>query len=102
MENGDIIKEIEFLKGIELDPWILSSVLIENGARKYSYEIACIIVNYCMLLHYVNFSVKDAFIYEIIEKYKKKLEEDLKIDTEKKIEILKKYAEKYKKVKLYK
>jgi len=83
-------------KGVELDAWILAGVLYTNGLRKYSYEIACIIINYNMLLHYSNCMLKDSFICQQIERYKKALEECLKTDKERKIIALKEYVQKYK------
>ncbi len=93
----EIIEKLDFLKGVELDPWILSWVLAENGARRYSYEIACIIVNYTLLIHYINCRIKDSFIEKQIEYYRRSLEKCLEDAPELKIEILKKYAEKYRK-----
>jgi hypothetical protein len=58
-----IIEKLSFLKGVDLDPWILAHILAINGARKYSYEIACIIASYNMLVHYMNCRFKDIFIY---------------------------------------
>jgi hypothetical protein len=98
-EVGFIIEKLSFLKGIDLDPWILAHILAINGARKYSYEIACIIAYYNMLVHYMNCRFKDRFIYEQIEFYRKKIEDYLKIDTEVKIGLLKQYVEKYKNMK---
>jgi hypothetical protein len=94
-----IIEKLSFLKGVDLDPWILAHILAINGARKYSYEIACIIASYNMLIHYMNCRFKDGFIYKQIEYYRNKIEGCLKMDTEVKIEILKQYVEKYKNMK---
>lgn len=49
-----------------------------------------------MLLHYSNCMLKDSFICQQIERYKKALEECLKTDKERKIIALKEYVQKYK------
>ena len=97
----EIVEKLSFLNGVDLDAWTLSIVLSKNGTRRYSYEIASIIVSYSMISYYEKLSIKDSFINEQIQKYRKELYEcfeNLKpLGIEKILDILKEYAEEYRK-----